>query len=307
MKIRTFSKLLAAFVLLPTITYGAIAFQNYEGIVVPQFRKYPNYGFFWGFELGFNHVSSFDLKPKGTQTKIDTQTADQTTTENDGTTTTETTTTVDIQTETVFDTGDLPDIAINLKNGFMAAIVTGYRNKNFRWEAELAGRFNSLESVIFEDDEGLDVESDGQVIVGSLMINLYWDYLLGSYFVPIIGAGVGGAYISNTSTATILGMVPDGLVSDTPDISNSNFGLAWQVMIGGALILNDHAEIGITYRFFQVKPNKYQTQSYAVCTDVDQMPPLGPGDCQLSSDIIDTEFKPTYTAQTLTIEFRNTP
>ena len=274
MKIRTFSKLLTALasVLLPTVVFGAIAFENYESIVVPQLRKYPNYGFFWGFHLGYNKITSFDLAPNGTLFVFDMMTGDVTS-----------------ETEV-----DVPNPDMTLSDGFAAGITMGFRNKNFRIEEELAARYNAFDVITFDDPTGFpdcnphNFITDGQLVVISLMTNLYWDYLLSSYFVPFIGAGVGPAFMINNGS-----VVTQNAMKEGPDFSDNGIGIAWQVMVGGAIILNDHAEIGIVYKFFQARPTKYTTDLYA--TNCPAMDPL------------QTQFTPTYTAQTLAIEFRNIP
>lgn len=281
MKIRMFSKLLVALVLLPAAAYSAIAFENYQSIVVPQLRKYPNYGFFYSFHLGFNNVTSFDLSPEGTKKVTETIMVDM----------------MEVEVVTEVDV-DVPDPKIKLEDGFMAGGTLGFRNKNFRTEAELSVRFNSSKSVRdLQDcppDDNLTIESDGDVIVGSLLINLYWDYLIGSYFVPFVGAGIGGAFMSNSVSATLVGGDPD-MAFSKPEFSENGIGLAWQLMIGGAIILNDHSEIGLVYKFFQARPGTYSNKKFAVeCDDMDLTP-------------IDVEFSPTYTAQTLSLEWRIHP
>ena len=284
MKIRTFSKLLTALasVLLPTVVFGAIAFENYESIVVPQLRKYPNYGFFWGFHLGYNKITSFDLAPNGTLFVFDMMTGDVTS-----------------ETEV-----DVPNPDMTLSDGFAAGITMGFRNKNFRIEEELSVRYNTFDTITFDDwthifdcsDHDDVVVADGQLVVVSLMTNLYWDYLLSSYFVPFIGAGVGPAFMINNGSMTLA----NPATTMTPEFSDNGIGIAWQVMVGGAIILNDHAEIGIVYKFFQARPTKYTTDTYATCC-------AGSIDCGAMSEPLQTQFTPTYTAQTLAIEFRNTP
>lgn len=64
MKIRMFSKLLLVLSLfIPSLSYSAIAFENYQSLVVPQPRWYPNHGFFTSYFLGINDVSTFNLSP----------------------------------------------------------------------------------------------------------------------------------------------------------------------------------------------------------------------------------------------------
>lgn len=265
MKIRTFSKLaLIASLLLPSALFAAIPFENYESIVVPQYRKYPNYGFYYSVHLGVNNVSSFDLSPE----------ADD-------------------------DVTIVPDAKIELDPGFMGGGALGFRNKNFRSEAEISVRFNSTDKVTELPSCGLpqSITSDGDVIVGSLLFNFYWDWLMGSHFVPFVGAGVGGAFVSNNVSAEVFDITdPMSPVSlGKPEFSENGFGLAWQLIAGIGLILNDHSEIDLVFKFFQAKPGKYSNKTYLDdCAVMDPMP-------------IEIEFAPTYTAETLALEWRIHP
>lgn len=261
-----FSKLLAVFLLLlPGITFAAIAFQNYESLVVPQHRKYPNYGFFYSFQLGYNNNPDLDVSPSISDDLLP----------------------------------DPPDPTIKLDSGGIIGGAIGFRNKHFRTEAELSLRYSSGDTVRglpLELPMDTSVTADGDVIVGSLLVNFYIDFLIGNW-IPFIGAGVGGAYVSNTMDATVFdtsGMDPEKLGS--PEFSDSGIGIAYQLIIGIAYIINEHHEIDLVYKYFETKPGKYSNSSYLFTDPPDPI-----------LDGTEVEFSPKYSAQTLAIEWRISP
>ncbi len=243
MKIRMFSKLLAVLsICIPSVTYSAIAFENYQSLVVPQPRWYPNHGFFTSYFLGLNKVSKFTLQP-------------------------------DI----------LPEIKVQLNGGYYGGLALGYRFKNFRFDEELSLRYNGVEDFQSIPPVCGSLFSDGQVIVTSLMTNIYWDFLLGNYIMPFIGVGAGGAFIINSATEPQSGA----------NFSKNDIGYAFQAIAGVGIELNFRSEIDIFYKFYQANFINYTREIFSC----DAIPATGS----------DVSFKPKYTANTLAIEWRITP
>jgi len=122
-------------------------------------------------------------------------------------------------------------------------------------------------------------------------------YLFGVPIKALAWGVVVGAFVSNNVTGEVfditMPMTPVSL--GKPEFSDNGFGLAWQVMFGGAIILNNHTELSLVFKFFQARPGKFSNRKYLT-------------DCAIMMPVpIEIEFTPTYTAQSLVLEWRISP
>jgi outer membrane protein OmpA-like peptidoglycan-associated protein len=108
-----------------------------------------------------------------------------------------------------------------LQDDWMGSAGFGYAFQNgFRAEAELAYRNNEVDN--WNDDAS----------VTSLMFNLYYDFNRDGMIQPYIGAGIGYGRLE---------------FLDQDDSS-----MAWQAMVGAAVVLSPQWDLDIGYRYFQM-------------------------------------------------------
>lgn len=178
-------------------------------------------------------------------------------------------------------------IKLDFENGYYGGISVGYRHKHFRFEEELSLRYNIINN--YSDLPGAPGTCDtlkvsGEVMVVSLMSNIYWDFLIGNTVMPFIGIGGGGAFLGNTVTEPNPGA----------DFSKNVYGFAWQLMAGIGILLDYQSELDIVYKFYEANLFDYMN-GVSNCASI----PAGPGES--------VTFSPIYKANTLAIEWRIPP
>jgi opacity protein-like surface antigen len=110
--------------------------------------------------------------------------------------------------------------------GYGLGVFGGYHFKNgFRTEAELGWQRS-------------DLETDGQTDLFYGLANGYYDFDIGSRFVPYLGAGVGYGSINLDGT-------PSGLAS----VDDSDEVPLWQVSAGASYLLSDRMSLFGGYRY----------------------------------------------------------
>ena len=125
--------------------------------------------------------------------------------------------------------------------GFLGAIGSGFTG-DFRGEVELGYRINDIDRM----REGATVRSQsGDITTVSLMANVYKDFPLGMGFDPFVGAGIGIANVE----ADLNGFGINGKKDDTV--------FAYQLMAGGAFILNPNMKLDLQYRFFATEDPEF--------------------------------------------------
>jgi opacity protein-like surface antigen len=140
--------------------------------------------------------------------------------------------------------------AQDLDQGLMGTIAIGMRirgdaDSSYRAEVEFGVRYNDLgdyetTSAIFGT---ATIDSRGQMISGTFMLNLFWDITTEKWIQPYIGAGVGVAVHTLTITDAIPGT---GDVRFEEDAA----AFAFQALIGVSVPVTDHFFITLGYRFF---------------------------------------------------------
>ncbi|MDP6345261.1 MAG: outer membrane beta-barrel protein [Alphaproteobacteria bacterium] len=97
--------------------------------------------------------------------------------------------------------------SIDMDSGFaLQAAIGSYFGGNIRGEAELAHRTADYDQAT---SGGATATGGGELTLTTVMANLYYDFRLGSAFVPYIGAGLGLAFIDGDDR-TIGGAVAKG-------------------------------------------------------------------------------------------------
>ena len=114
----------------------------------------------------------------------------------------------------------------------MFSIGRGFTD-NIRGEFELGFRANDADSVSGASASG-DTDS------WSAMINGFYDFDTGGDFTPYIGLGIGGARVEANSISPVSGT----------SVNDSDFGLAYQAILGTAYQLDDQWSATADYRYF---------------------------------------------------------
>jgi outer membrane protein OmpA-like peptidoglycan-associated protein/opacity protein-like surface antigen len=127
--------------------------------------------------------------------------------------------------------------------GTAALVTLGYRFSNgIRIEAEGGYRNNNLDSIS-NDLLPFDLDQYGHVNQYSLMGNLLYDFQLGSWFSPYVGAGAGVVWHSGGGDVGF-----GGLHFLNADLNDSAF--AWQLIAGASAQLGGGLEGFVDYRYF---------------------------------------------------------
>jgi opacity protein-like surface antigen len=148
--------------------------------------------------------------------------------------------------EDLFDTG----IDVDYKTGYDVDLIGGYDFGMFRLEGELGYKRAKADELdldddlqdVIEDDLGrpltdAELDLDGRVRVWSGMLNGLVDIGGDSGFGAYAGLGVGVA----------------GVKADFAGGSDSDSGLAWQLIAGVRTAISDNIDAGLKYRYFRTK------------------------------------------------------
>ena len=134
-------------------------------------------------------------------------------------------------------------------------LIAGYDFGMFRAEAEVGYKRASIDEIGTSADfgGGEDFETDGSVRVWSAMANLLLDFGDDDGWSGFVGPGIGLANVRYKISA--LDFDDDGF--DIDSSSESDSGLAWQVTAGIRKAINYNMDIGLKYRYFNVRDLKY--------------------------------------------------
>jgi opacity protein-like surface antigen len=129
--------------------------------------------------------------------------------------------------------------------GFGGAL--GYDFGNFRVDGELAGRFNTADSLggISLDPESFDGSNNSTTFAFSYMVNGYFDIPTGGPLKPYVGGGIGFATVSIDWIAP--GFIP---FSQVPVADDSDSGFAYQFSGGIGYEINPKFTLSFSYRYF---------------------------------------------------------
>lgn len=138
-------------------------------------------------------------------------------------------------------------IVLDYKTGIDLDLIGGYDFGGFRLEAELGYKRASIDEALIDgrllNTANVIVPVDGKVRVLSAMVNGMLDFGDDDGWNGYVGAGVGVARVKHTiGTTTSLG-----------SSSDSDSGLAWQVIAGVRKAISANVDLGLKYRFFNAK------------------------------------------------------
>lgn len=138
-------------------------------------------------------------------------------------------------------------LATDTNTGFSFGGVLGYDFGNFRVDGELAGRFNTADSLdgISLDPEGFDGSNNSTTSALSYMVNGYFDFPTDGPLKPYIGGGIGYATVSVDWRAP--GFFP---FSHVPVADGNDSGLAYQFSAGIGYEINPRFTVSFGYRYF---------------------------------------------------------
>ncbi len=129
------------------------------------------------------------------------------------------------------------DGELSFEAGFNLSGAFGLDTENWRFEGELRYQQSEIDGF----SRGTLTDS-GDVSVWSLMANAYYDFNLDSNFVPYLSGGLGFADVSLDNFST----------SANPYSPEDGLGLAWQLGVGLAYMLNNAVAIDLGYRFMGI-------------------------------------------------------
>lgn len=151
-----------------------------------------------------------------------------------------------------YDFVTLDDLFVsNYTDGYDIAIKGGWDFEGVRVEGEIGYKRARVRQFGFSIDGEEFLVQDGPEVTGKVktlsgMINVYWDITQGPVR-PFVGAGAGVAHI-NSDGVGYAGYGENGIFLDAKDTA-----LAFQVMAGTAVKINDHVSAHIKYRYFDVE------------------------------------------------------
>lgn len=242
--------------LLPTLALSgicisaqaAIPITSYESTAVEIPSEYAVQGGYTGLAFGLNYIGTNNM---GVQLIRNTATPE--------------------------DVIDFPDMSITSKQGYDVMLTSGYRIYRWRFEAELAYRFNKSETIstftyaigppttaTSPHSLNEDIAANGGTSALSLMGNILYDRYYTSGWMWTLGLGFGGAYINyNTSVdaESLAGTVPAVDTGSSFKFTKKTFVPAVQGIIGIGYTWSDHIETAITYRYMFLFNSRYWEES----------------------------------------------
>ena len=154
-------------------------------------------------------------------------------------------------------------ITVDTKKGFDAGLLAGYDFGNFRLEAEVAYKRASVDEIQLGSpfapsaDEAF-LDAGGRATALSAMGNAMIDFGDDDGVNGFVGGGLGLARVKVRST--FAADVPD-FPDDSFDFSDSDSGIAWQVIAGLRYAVSPNIDIGMKYRFFNSGNLKFTDSS----------------------------------------------
>ena len=130
----------------------------------------------------------------------------------------------------------------------------GKKHRQWRLEAELSYRFNTLDKIDSVSvggtgaATGLGLEADGDVHKFGLMVNAIFDFNLNSKWSPFLLAGFGTSYISASDIKIVGTQVAD----------DSDIVFAYQAGAGLNYTVSEKWSAGLQYRFFGTSEPEFQ-------------------------------------------------
>lgn len=287
---RTFSSLVMLGLVGTTATQAAKPVTCYDAYVQEVPQKYAAQGGYWGFNLGGNFIQR-------TNTNL-TLFTDSSANPNPG------------------NVGfTLPNISESYNGGEYVAVTTGYRIYRWRFEGELGYRHNKVSKInklfyvtnnnppatINNPNPPALTESvpapsmkQGDTIIGTLMLNVLYDYYYTSGWLITFGLGLGYGATYYDASITQYGDKTDFInLPNNPnpfgfiDFSGYSGAFSGQAIIGTAYRWNNYIETGITYRFL------VRTRSHYTVDNV-------------FLNGWQVQFSPEYITNTIALEFRFT-
>jgi opacity protein-like surface antigen len=150
------------------------------------------------------------------------------------------------QDDTEFDYAAGATITTTNESGYAAGAALGYNVgqvgpiSGIRTELEISYRKNDVEDHSLNGGAAL-AGPTGETEATAFMLNGYHDFLLGSSFVPYVGAGIGFANVK----------FKDFGVTAIPDVLDDDQNVfAYQAMAGVRYSLTQALALGIEYRYF---------------------------------------------------------
>ncbi len=197
-----------------------------------------------------------------------------------------------------------PDLSIKSKPGIVLMLTSGYRIYRWRFEAELAYRFNKSETIstftyavsppppgpITPHSLNEDLAANGGTSAISLMGNILYDRYYISGWMWTLGFGAGGVYLNyNTSadTESLAGAPFPVDPASSFTFTKKTFVPAVQAIIGFGYTWSDHLETALTYRYMFLFNDKYWADGTFIHNRTIQ-------------------FNPQYRVNMLNLEFRFT-
>jgi len=134
--------------------------------------------------------------------------------------------------------------------GFGLTGAGGYKFTNgIRVEGEIGYRRNNFDQLSltsgFGSFNGLSADADGDVSALSFMVNGYYDFDLGSGWMPYVGGGVGLALIDAEASVSVLGTIVD----DDDTVFAYQIGAGIGYVAGRSNALEQYV-VTLDYRYF---------------------------------------------------------
>src|SRR5687768_7120714 len=153
-------------------------------------------------------------------------------------------------------------VRVNHKTGFDVDGIVGYDFGGVRVEGELAYKRASVDEVELNTALGgagaVPLDADGRASVISAMANILLDFGDDDGWSGYVGPGIGFAKVKYNVDVDDVGV----------GFRDSDGAMAWQVVAGIRRALSDNLDLGLKYRFFNVKKFKL--------SDDEAPGPLGP-------------------------------
>ncbi len=233
---------------------AAIPITSYESSVVEIPSEYAVQGGYTGIAVGLNYIGTNDM---GVQLIPDTTMPDLVV--------------------------DFPDMSIRSKQGYDLMLTSGYRIYRWRFEAELAYRFNKSETIsnftyavagTIPSSLNADIAANGGTSAISLMGNILYDRYYTSGWMWTLGLGVGGAYLNFNTSADTESLPPLGVdPASSFRFTKKTFVPAAQAIVGIAYSWSDHIETAITYHYMFLFNNRYWAQGTFINNNTIQFNP----------------------------------